>query len=452
MAQRSMVASMYEGKSLTFALGVTVSTAALSKTIARSSMAIIAARSGGDVPLSLSFTLLPCLFSVIAGAVYGYIWASCGGSPETSTPLVLPSVGRSIAAAHLHSCRSPREELLDAIVRNLPVHKRQSSGQPSEEEDGDEETPLLQPAGSDPNPRGGAATAGGALSKSYGGYGSVQSSSHGRENSMCEEPERESAFEKACPDTYQRGVMLVLALVLLHGLIVNAFHLFAQFAVPILKRRNGFSIRVAGLVSSLATCMPVVGAPITGLVLDQFMGRVTMETVCFMCTAMTATFAVLYMMPSLSPLPIMITFSAVEAVLPTAVMALLPMGVALASPDAYASPAEQASRSSGCWGRQNVNMHWAYAAVEVVDAGIAMVGSIGMGGILEKTEKFGVGAAALLSVSACAALLSYAVWGASPTIESALQPEEYELLTPRQAKPRHDDHSRPALRATELHV
>ena len=424
MAQRSIAATVFQGTYVTFALGITVSSAAVSKTLARSSVAMVADDTK-DVTLTLLYTLLPCALSVLCAVLYAFCALRSadaervilrvssqqqldqrrtspprGGGlllPTAGAPRAAPDGGRAAAGADVRGAAAGSAGGYRGKGGHAEYGGRGGAGTGDPEEGGSgrpgERTPLLGGGG-----RGAGDPAGSFIGDRDWWDGS-------------------RALGAGC----------TLSLVVLHGLVVNAFHLFAQFAVPILRRRDGYSPRFAGLASALTTVVPVVGAPLAGLLLDRWHGRATLRAIAVGCAFMVAGFSALLCLRSVPPVGVLLLFSALEALLPCAIMSALPLcsspGRGSAGPgpqeekNSFAGPraapaagAASAAAAGGggrpsllaCCAPAEPDLHWAFGAIEMLDALFAIVGSIVIGQVMDRTETFGLGVFTLLVVAVAA--------------------------------------------------
>jgi len=150
-------------------------------------------------------------------------------------------------------------------------------------------------------------------------------------------------------------------LALLHMLFLLVFHLFPNISGHFLHQRWGMNPAEAGYVSSLLSAFVVVGAPLTGYVIDRTGGQLYVVLAasvlaCYAYYLLNYTF--------MDPVYPILLLSLAESCVPTILMALMPLAV---------------SRSS---------YGIAFGIAEIFDAVGSITGNILMGYIRDATQSY----------------------------------------------------------------
>jgi len=174
------------------------------------------------------------------------------------------------------------------------------------------------------------------------------------------EPEQCEAKLSKLPDIRQMGVPFWY-LVILHMLFLLVFHLFPNISGHYLSERWGYNPAKAGYTSSLLSAFTVIGAPITGLIIDRLGGQL------YVCLAASILSMVAYGLLTwtwVDPVVPILLLSVAESIVPVIIMALIPLSV---------------SRSQ---------YGLAFGIAEIVDAMGSIVGNLAVGVIRDRTGSY----------------------------------------------------------------
>lgn len=218
------------------------------------------------------------------------------------------------------------------------------------------------------------------------------------------------------------GTVSLIMVIVIHSCCINSFHLVNQFGPPILlAKQEQMTPYTAALLASLTTVAPTVGAPLTGWYLDRYLGSAILPMVTIASIFTSLFMYCLLYLDDLPMGPILLAISISEAIMPTAIMVLIPEYVfgeggaleaegtaraATATDTAAATPmATDTEASAAAAGAEEVGetsliyFQKVFAFVSVGDAGVAMVGSSVLGFTLDHAEKAGSGASLIFFLS-----------------------------------------------------
>lgn len=179
----------------------------------------------------------------------------------------------------------------------------------------------------------------------------------------------------------------MMVIVIIHSCCINSFHLVNQFGPPILlQKQSDMTPYTAGLLASLTTVVPTVGAPLTGLYLDRHIGSAILPTVTMMSIFTTVAMYLLLFSKDTPIEPILLAISLSEAIMPTTIMVLIPEYV-FREGSALPNAASAVGAAGNDVSNSLIYFQKIFAILSVGDAGVAIVGSSVLGFTLDQVKE-----------------------------------------------------------------
>ena len=178
--------------------------------------------------------------------------------------------------------------------------------------------------------------------------------------------ERPTTFLECCSLPYVKRELKGLGttfwlMTTLHMLYLMVFHLFPNISGHFLTSRWGYNPIKAGFVSSLLTSFVVVGAPLTGLLIDRAGGQLY---VCLAASILSSCAYLILAFTWVEPIIPILCLSLAESCVPVILMALIPMSV------------------------ERGHFGFAFGFVEVFDALGSIVGNIIVGYVRDNSQNY----------------------------------------------------------------
>jgi hypothetical protein len=460
MLQRAIVTDLFRNTGCAFALGVCVGAANAAKTLAKVSMAFFAEWSHGDYLLTLSSELIPCMLSIAVGTWYAsslreddpLVTGGMGIADDDDVHTELSPLhhnnnsggngvhrvqeGGGGEGAHLEEGKNvylrtyfgEGRGIIDASPAPfVPMgvgNYSNGSSRGSRSSSRGMQQPHLVRAHSLGQSQGTAALAAAALpdgTATHSGDGGNYNPSGGGEAASVTTTKYESIGRPATGDDHSDGdgnsssggggekgwfgICALVVIVMVHSCCINSFHLVNQFGPPILQhKQQAMSPLTAAVMASTTTVLPIIGAPITGMYLDKNFGAAILPVVTLLSAFASVVFYLLLFPNDLPLEPLLFAVSFGEAVMPTAIMVLVPFYV-------FRGGGREAPNLGGHIGHGGdsatlIYFQKVFALLSVGDACVSVVGSTLIGYMLDHEEEGGNGATAIFYLSITATVLT----------------------------------------------